>query len=91
VARSVCRWIDQAAVGPLFIAKGRPSENSYVESFNGKRRHELFKDELFLSLEEDRWMVDRRRIDYNHHRPQSGLDYCTFTANVAEVHFRHQR
>ena len=36
VAQSVHRWLSQAEVGPLFIAKGSPWENGYVESFNGK-------------------------------------------------------
>ena len=51
------------------------SENGCVESFNGKLRNKLLKGKLFLSLEDARWMVDRWRIDYNHHRPHSGLDY----------------
>ena len=83
VARSVRRWLDQAGVGPLFIAKGSPWENGYVESFNGKLRDELLNRELFLSLAEARWVIDRWRIDYNHHRPHSGLDYCTPAAFAA--------
>ena len=83
VARSVRRWLDQAGVGPLFIAKGSPWENGYVESFNGKLRDELLNRELFLSLAEARWLIDRWRIDYNHHRPHSGLDYCTPAAFAA--------
>ena len=59
VARSVRRWLDQAGVGTLFIAKGSPWENGYVESFNGKLRDELLNRELFLSLEEARWVIDR--------------------------------
>ena len=59
----------------LFIAPGSPWENGYVESFNGKLRDELLNCELFLSLEEARWVVDRWRLDYNHHRPDSSLAY----------------
>ena len=81
--RRACRWLDQAGVGPLFIAKGSPWENGYVESFNGKLRDELLNRELFLSLAEARWVIDRWRIDYNHHRPHSGLDYCTPAAFAA--------
>ena len=62
VARSVRRWLDQAGVGPLFIAKGSPWENGYVESFNGKLRDELLNRELFLSLAEARWVIDRWQI-----------------------------
>jgi transposase InsO family protein len=41
VAKSVRRWLQQANVPTLFIAKGSPWENGYVESFNGKLRDEL--------------------------------------------------
>ena len=41
VAKSVRRWLERAEVKTLFIAKGSPWENGYVESFNGKLRDEL--------------------------------------------------
>ena len=83
VAKAVCRWLERADVKTLFIAKGSPWENGYVESFNGKLRDELLNRELFLSLEEARWVIDRWRLDYNHHRPHSALDYHTPAAYAA--------
>ena len=83
VAQSVRRWLGQAGVGTLFIAKGSPWENGYVESFNGKLRDELLNRELFLSLDEARWVIDRWRLDYNHRRPHSSLDYQTPAAYAA--------
>lgn len=77
VAKTVCRWLRRANVKTLFIAKGSPWENGYVESFNGKLRDELLNREIFLSPEEARWVVDRWRMDYNHHRPHSSLNYQT--------------
>jgi len=77
------RWLDQAGVGTLFIAKGSPWENGYVESFNGKLRDELLNRELFLSLDEARWVIDRWRLDDNHHRRHSALDYETPAAFAA--------
>ena len=56
---------------------GSPWENGYVESFNGRLRDELLNGELFLSLAEARWVIDRWRLDYNHRRPHSSLDYQT--------------
>ena len=67
VAKELRKWLDQADVKTLFITPGSPWENGYVESFNGKLRDELLNQELFLSLEEARWVVDRWRLDYNHH------------------------
>ena len=77
VARAVTRWLQQAGVKTLFIAKGSPWENGYVESFNSRFRDELLNRELFTGLEDARWVVDRWRLDYNHHRPHSSLDYQT--------------
>jgi hypothetical protein len=64
-------------VGGRAALADSPWENGYIESFNGKLRDELLNRKLFLSLKEARWVIDRWRIDYNHHRPHSGLDYCT--------------
>jgi putative transposase len=83
VAKSVRRWLAQANVKTLFIAKGSPWENGYVKSFNGKLRDELLNGELFLSLEDARWVIDRWRMDYNHHRIHSSLNYQTPAAYAA--------
>ena len=83
VAKEVRKWLDQADVKTLFIAPGSPWENGYVESFNGKLRDELLNGELFLSLAEARWIIDRWRLDYNHRRPHSSLDYQTPAAFAA--------
>ena len=77
VAKAVCRWLEKADVKTLFVAKGSPWENGYVESFNGKLRDELLNREIFLSLDEVRWVMDRWRLDYNHHRIHTALGYQT--------------
>ena len=73
VAKALRRWLEQSNVNTLFIAKGNPWENGYVESAGGKLRDELLKRELLLSLEKTRWVIDRWRLDYNH-RPHSALE-----------------
>ena len=83
VAKKVRKWLGQADVATLFIAKGSPWENGYVESFNGKLRDELLNQELFLSLAEARFVIDRWRLDYNHYRPHSALAYRTPAAFAA--------
>ena len=47
----------------------------YVESFSGKLRDELLNRELFLSIDELRYVVYHWRMDYNRYRPHSSLDY----------------
>ena len=83
VAKGIRLWLVQAGVSTLFIAKSSPWENGYVESFNGKFRDELLNGELFLGLEDARWVIDRWRLDYNHRRPHSALDYQTPAAFAA--------
>jgi putative transposase len=83
VAKELNKWLKQANVEMLFIAPGSPWENGYVESFNGKLRDELLNGELFLSVAEARWVIDRWRLDYNHHRLHSALDYQTPAAFAA--------
>ena len=61
----------------LFIATGSPWENGYVESSNGKLNDEFLNRQIFLSLDEARWVIGRWRIDFNHRRPDSVLNYST--------------
>jgi putative transposase len=87
IAREIQRWLKQAAVGTLYIQKASPWENGYVESFNGKLRDELLDRELFLSVAEARYVLDEWRLEYNHRRPHSGLDWQTpaaFAATLAD-------
>jgi len=83
VAKGIRRWLVQAGVGTLFIAKSSPWENGYVESFNGKFRDELLNGELFLGLADARWVIDRWRLDYNHRQRHSALGYQTTAAFAA--------
>ena len=86
IAKEIQRWLQQASVGTLYIQKASPWENGYVESFNGKLRDELLNRELFLSLPEARYVLDEWRLEYNHRRPHSGLDWqmpASFAARLA--------
>ena len=81
--RAVRRWLENSGVKTLFVAPGSPWENGYIESFNGKLRDELLNRELFLHIDEMRYVVDRWRMDYNHYRPHSSLDYMSPAAFAA--------
>ena len=72
-------------MGTLYIQKGSPWENGYVESFNGKLRDELLNRELFLNVPEVRFVLDEWRLDYNHHRPHSSLGWKTPAAFAATL------
>jgi transposase InsO family protein len=75
ISSAVQKWLKASGVETLYIAPGSPWENGYVESFNSKLRDELLNRELFLHIDELRYVADRWRMNYNHYRPHSSLDY----------------
>ena len=83
-ARRVKRFLKDMGVDTLFIEPGSPWENGYAESFNSRMRDELLDGELFLHLDEMKYVVERWRMDYNHYRPHSSLGYMT-PADFAEL------
>jgi transposase InsO family protein len=77
VSKAVKKWLRTSRVKTRFVAPGSPWENGYIESFNGKLRDECLNGELFLSRAEAQYVVNRWRMDYNHHRPHSRLGWQT--------------
>jgi len=84
VSNAVQKWLENSGVDTLFVASGSPWENGYVESFNSKLRDELLNRELFLHIDELRYVADRWRMGYNHYRPHSSLDYMAPAAFAAK-------
>jgi putative transposase len=70
-------WAYRRGVKLDFIRPGKPTENSYIESFNGRLRDECLNVNQFLSLEDARAKIEAWRIDYNRHRPHSSLGNLT--------------
>ena len=58
-----------------YIAPGKPMQNGYVESFNGRMRDELLNETLFLSLDHARAEIAAWVEDYNGERPHSALGF----------------
>ena len=75
VSKAVGKWLEVSGVDTLYVAPGSPWENGYVESFNSRLRDEFLNRELFLHIDELRYVANRWRMDYNHYRPHSSLDY----------------
>jgi putative transposase len=66
-------WAYQKGVKLQFIRPGKPVENAYIESFNGKLRDECLNGNAFLCLRHARLLIARWREDYNKVRPHSSL------------------
>ena len=74
-AKAVRKWLARLGVKTLFIEPGSPSENGYIESFNGKLRDELLNREVFYTLQEAKVLIGQWRQEYNQVRPHSALRY----------------
>lgn len=68
-------WSRDTGVKLGFIQPGKPTQNAFVESFNGKFRNECLNQHWFRSIEEAKSTVDEWREHYNQVRPHSSLGY----------------
>lgn len=76
-SKALDQWAYRHSVELRFIRPGRPIENCFVESFNGKFRDECLNVHWFSSLREARRIIAAWRLDYNHVRPHSSLNNAT--------------
>jgi len=67
------QWAYRTGVQLSFIRPGKPNENAYIESFNGKFRDECLNEHWFISLAHARRIIEAWRIEYNTERPHSSL------------------
>lgn len=70
-------WSKETGVKLNFIQPGKPTQNAFVESLNGKFRDSCLNLHWFRSIEEARYEIDNWRHHYNHERPHSSLNYLT--------------
>jgi putative transposase len=70
-------WCYLRGVKLDFIRPGKPTENSFIESFNGRLRDECLNVHEFATLDAVRAVLKAWRDDYNHHRPHGSLGRLT--------------
>ncbi len=85
-SNAILTWADQTKVGWHYIAPGKPQQNGYNESFNGRLRDELLNETLFRSLQHARGVLEDWRRDYNEERPHSRLGWLTPRAYADALH-----
>ncbi len=81
-------WAYQRSVSLHFIEPGKPVQNAFIESFNGKFRDECLNEHWFVSLQDAREKIETWRRDYNEVRPHSALGNMTpqeFTGSGAAL------
>ena len=78
-------WSQDSGVKLHFIQPGKPTQNAFVESLNGKFRENCLSQHVFRSLADACHIIEQWRYHYNHERPHSSLDYMTPAAYAARV------
>ncbi len=76
-SNAILGWAKDHRVEWHYIAPGKPMQNGYIESFNGRMRDELLNESLFMDLDQARQLIGAWITDYNNARPYSSLGYKT--------------
>lgn len=82
-SNAILTWADESRIDWHYIAPGKPVQNAFIESFNGRLRDELLNETLFRSLPQAREALEAWRRDYNNDRPHSRLGWLTPAAYAA--------
>jgi len=77
LSREFASWALKRGIAIQYIRPGKPTDNSFIESFNGKFRNECLNEHWFMSIQESKQVIEEWRIKYNSYRPHSSLGKCT--------------
>ena len=84
-SNAILAWSKDHRVEWHYIAPGKPMQNGFCESFNGRMRDELLNETLFFGLDHARTAIAEWADDYNERRPHSALGYITPAAYAANL------
>jgi len=76
-SNAVLKWAQDTKIDWHYIAHGKPMQNGFGESFNGRMRDELLNETVFTSMAQARAVIAAWVADYNTTRPHSALGYQT--------------
>jgi putative transposase len=77
MSRALEDWAYRRGVQLDFIRPGKPVENAFIESFNGRLRDECLNVHQFTSIDDAKTKIEAWRVDYNQRRPHSSLGHLT--------------
>ena len=83
ISKALDRWAYENGVTLDFSRPGKPTDNAFVESFNGRLRDECLNTHWFLSLDDARAKIEAWGRDYNESRPHTSLGWLTPIENAA--------
>ena len=76
-SKALEEWAWRRGIKLDFTRPGKPMDNGYIESFNGRLRDECLNVNQFWSIDDARAKIEAWRIDYNRHRPHGSLGHLT--------------
>ena len=77
ISNALDAWAFERGIKLQFIRPGKPVDNAFMESFNGKLRDECLNQNWFMSVGHARGIAEDHRLDYNNERPHSSLGDLT--------------
>jgi putative transposase len=83
-SNAILSWTAETGIDWHYIDPGKPVQNAFIESFNGRLRDEFLNETLFTSLAQARAALEEWRRDYNTVRPHSRIGWLTPTAYAAQ-------
>lgn len=82
---AILKWVQDNGIDWHYIQPGKPTQNAFIESFNGRLRDECLNETLFSSLNDAREELIKWREDYNHYRPHSSIGNLTPSEFVEKI------
>lgn len=84
-SRAMLSWCHLHGVKHCLIEPGKPNQNAYIESFNGRLRDECLNENWFLNLHHARVVIEAWRREYNEERPKKALGGLTPAAYARQL------
>ena len=84
-SRAFIAWAQGHRIRHILIEPGRPMQNGYIESFNGKFRDECLNEHWFTNVLHARTVIETWRREYNEERPKKALGGLTPTAYAEQL------
>jgi transposase InsO family protein len=83
--KAMLTWAHEKAIALRLIEPGKPNQNAYVESFNGRFRDECLNEHWFTSLAHAQVVIETWRREYNEERPKKALGGLTPAAHAKQL------
>ncbi|EHJ91478.1 hypothetical protein KUC_2653 [Vreelandella boliviensis LC1] len=89
--RAMVAWAYLRGIALFLIEPGKPNQNAYIESFNGRFRDECLNEHWFTSLHHARVVIEAWRREYNEERPKKGLGGLTPSAYAEQLALKNDK